>query len=210
MPHRLFFGILFVSLVSQGAAATFSDWIDSRDPAFGLLKKAAEEADFQGWQRERLESGRALPQASAHVLADTLRRSPQVEPSLKVALAKALPSEIEASSQDDFADLSETAALIAANDTKLKNIEETMADNNYSPSTPLGMQATFETRFDPIMVEGSAADQSMQPFDHLQSMFQGQTGLGTYNVVLDWEQDTQDQGQDTSFATQFTPWGALM
>jgi hypothetical protein len=171
-----------------------ADWVEATHPAYAVLKLAAEEAGLSGWEVERLQEGLPLPQASARLLAAALRRDPRVDANAKRDLARLLPSEVALAQAQTFADASKTAASLDALDAHLKAIQASLSANNYSPSTPLGLASTYETRYELFSASGLVKQDYAQVPVHLRGDFQGQSGIGTYKFTLDYYTETDDRG----------------
>jgi hypothetical protein len=91
---RLFFLLSCLAFPVLAAEPSFFDWVETEDPSYALLKKAALESGQSGWIVTRLKEGKRLPQASARDLAGRLQDDPSVSDEDKKALKDAFPPEI--------------------------------------------------------------------------------------------------------------------
>ena len=175
------------------------DWIEASHPAYALLKKAADEAGIKGWEADRLHQGLPLPQASARLLASALRRDPKVDEQTKLNLATVLPSEVLAAEAGSFGGAAEAKAKLDELDRRLKEVQATLANNNYSPSSPLGLQSTYQSRYELFSASGLVKQDYAQVPVLLQADFQGHSGIGTYKFTLDYFSENDDRGNGSFY-----------
>lgn len=186
--------ILILAGACRLSGADFIDWFESSHPSYSVLKKAADEAGAQGWEAERLRQGRPLPQASARILAEALRRDPKVSEESKLNLATAFPSEVSEALNNNLGGLEESKRHLEENEAKLKEIEDIIARNNYSPTSTLGTRLSFDASSQMLSFEGVARRHFSQNPIVLSSEFGGQAGPASYKFRLSYQSDTEDRG----------------